>query len=109
MSESKNLIANKAKSLILMLDKQEQEIMEAYISDRIERATSIKKFFKEQVSQWFLVIAVITCLVFVLLFVQDCAEVQNIETGEKYAACKAELIEHEKALELIANAGRNSE
>ena len=109
MSESKNLIANKAKNVISMLDKQEQEIMEAYISDRIERATSIKKFFKEQLSQWFLVIAVITCLVFVLLFVQDCAEAQHIETAEKYVACKAELIEYEKALELIANAGRNSE
>lgn len=109
MSESKNLIANKAKNVIHMLDKQEQEIMEAYISDRIERATSIKKFFKEQLSQWFLVIAVIICLVFVLLFVQDCAETQHIETAEKYVACKAGLIEYEKALELIASAGRNSE
>jgi len=109
MSESKNLIANKAKNVISMLDKQEQEIIEAYISDRIERATSIKKLFKEQLSLWFWVIAGGTFVALMALFIQECESNIHVETAEKYLTCKEELIEYEKALELITNAGRNSE
>ncbi len=109
MSDSKNLIANKAKHIIGMLDDQEQKIIEAHIADRIEQATWLKKLLGSYIKNAFITIAVVFSITIIGLFIQECDANINASLAEKAAECQREVAEYKKALELIINTEQNSE